>query len=290
MPLINETEVVLKTRSDGVTNVTTLNASIELIFMTKAGDTGQERVFTLFDKLHVTKSRLESGFTNYSAKVTFLPLLEIGSTNITHINLKPNSNKWFKNYNTNDTNTLKPYDTNLSGLFAVLDGELMITNTINPDSIKWKMPITQSVVSTISYGNTNSIYQSVNASKYSQYATEMVWTNSLQSTNNANEIFYWWNSFPSGQDGIRGDPRLGIHSAELVSAEGRTNTLGLLVTNPNASIYAINSTNTWKPGGFDNHPLSPDITPPLIYFATDRGLKYAQETPNIPPVGAYYPT
>jgi hypothetical protein len=82
--------------------------------------------------------------------------------------------------------------------------------------------------------------------------------------------------------GVRGDPRLGFHSADLLFSPNGANTL-TNVTNPYSTLGSINN-DKWKIGEFDGKLLSPDITPPEVFFAQDRGFLYSVFD-NHPPDG-----
>lgn len=323
LPLINETEIILKTKADGITNTTTLEATVELIFLSKADDYNPEWSGNnyLFDEMHMIGSRFENGISNYSANIYFTPPLYIGTNAITNLILTPDNNNWFTNAKGN-TNTLKPYDTDLKGLTALLKvtRSFVTTNTTtNRQEVNWKAGYVfnnnlQNYFFTIntSVNYHGKIYQSI---EQSILGSDQEYSNNLQHTNTnssgPNEIVFWWTSLPKGDQGVRGDPRMGIHStkfiysggnetlgkyiypydtnraltnifpdAELASFRKRTDKLELIwEANPNneiiASIGKVNPTNFWRPGDFENEMLSPDITPPYTLFESDRGFNYS---------------
>jgi hypothetical protein len=326
LPLINETEIILKTKADGITNTTTLEATVELIFLSKADDynAGWSGNNYLFDEMHMIGSRFENGISNYSANIYFAPPLYIGTNAITNLSLAADNNNWFSNAKGN-TNTLKPYDTDLKGLTALLKAtrSFVTTNTTtNRQEVKWKAGYVfnnslQNYFFTINtsvnyHGKT---YQSI---EQSILGSDQEYSNNLQHTNTnspgSDEIVFWWTSLPKGDQGVRGDPRMGIHSTKFIYSGGnetlgtnfifnssttnrpliaafpdadpasfrkRTDKLELnWAINPDseqfiASIGKINPTNFWRPGDFENEILSPDITPPYTVFASDRGFNYA---------------
>jgi hypothetical protein len=315
IPLINETEFILKTRSNGTNNIATLEASVELIFLNKVSGNHDDKWFdhnkTMFDDLGVNGSFFASNKSRYESKITFDPPLIIGTNSVTYVNLFPNNSKWFTiTKNTTDSHkALKPYgrtNTNeakinrLEGLFAILTStvEFTNTNTTENNRIVWEVPLNQQVNTKIFYNGTTNVngaslhYQSVNASYSSGNANSsgspVLKTNMLiNSSNNLPEVVYWWTSVPRGDLGVRGDPRLGLHSAQFVSSAESINTLGSYTNNPNSTIYKVNTDNTWRPGDFANATLSPDITPPNILFDQDKGFNYSQQ-PKVPPLGVHF--
>jgi hypothetical protein len=271
LPLINESVVTLKTRSDGTKQVSTLETSLELIFLSKADDftAGWNSSNFLFDELHMKGGRFETGLTNYSANLTFTPPLRFGGQTISTLTLQPDSNKWFTN-STGSTNSLKSYSANLTGLFAVLKATLSETNTVDTTRIIWASSANQTLTSTISYSGKS--YQTVQASAASVNGT---WTTTLgNATNNQDETVFSWVSKPQASQGVRGDPRLGLHDAQFVSAAGQPSTLGANFTNANATMGSINPSDSWQPGNFESAPLFPDITPPYTVYQSDRGINY----------------
>ena len=283
LPLINETELKLTSSSNG----TTLEASVELIFMFKTRNTYVEVYpkpdLTIYDDLELKGSANAKASSNssYTATIYFPSPITIENTNISILTLKPNIT-WFTN------SKLKPTDTNLTGLFGVLKTKIDIP-TSNPDKVSWSIPSNLVVKTDISYSptSTNNLYQSVAATNLN---VNLTWTNQLGNST-GDQVVFWWTSAPRGDQGVRGDPRLGLHSANLVTAVGVTGNLtGLLNSNPNATIDSLNTTNTWQPGKFEGEPLSPDITPPETFFATDRGPFHGQEFDDSYLNGPWFPS
>lgn len=275
LPLVNETQVILKSSSDGTNQSTSLEATVELVFLSKSNDFPPDynSSYYNFDELHMQKSRFESGYTNYSANLTFSPPLQFGTNTISSLPLTPVLTNWFACASANassQTNTLKPFDTQLTGLFALLKATNTFSTTNNPNELSFSLPTT--VRATISYQG--SAYQSVNATQ----SLSGNQTNSVP-TSGGPYIAFWWTSQPQGTNGVRGDPRLGLHQASITTAPAWDNTLNSMapllpgnLTNTNASIGRLNP--TWQPGAFETTPLSPDITPPYTVFAADRGINY----------------
>jgi hypothetical protein len=280
LPLINETEFLMKVKSDGNKRITILESRVELIFLSKADDftPGWNKDQYIFDELHMSGSRFESQATNfYRARVS----IKVGNNTFTNMELNPVLTNWFTNHKAN-IKTLKPYNTNLTGLFAVLSGNLAIsTNTDLLTTVVWEAP-TQ-IETKISYGNTNSnFYHTINSIQTNYNG---IFSNTISNTN-GEDFIYWWTSFPRGDQGVRGDPRLGLHSAVLKADPNTTNALGSNPSVPSSSIGSLN-TSTWKPETFDTDGLYPDITPPYCFFEIDRSFNYAVQ-PNYPPKGDYF--
>ena len=322
LPLINETQIILKTRSDGATNIATLSASVELIFMSKTDDFNPSwsTANYLFDELYMKNSRFwgNSMTIPYSVNISFDPPLIIGTNSVGSMALQPDTNSWFFNAK-NSTTTLKPYDTNLTGLLATLKGSIEFTSTNNAANISWKAgyifnPNHQNyffgVTTAASYSG--KLYQTI---ANNVLGSPNFYTNNIYNANNTDEYVFWWNSLPSGVAGVRGDPRMGIHSSTFIYSGGEytlgnssiaetsaylTNSLSETFTNANisdferrtdlhevnwninpnterlnASIGLINPPTTWQPGNFESDPLSPDITPPYTLFESDRGFNYS---------------
>jgi hypothetical protein len=284
IPLINETMVKLNSQYNGTTSTTTLEAKVELLFMFKAYDDGYGKYDqTIFDDIGMSGSRYATNALKYAATISFSPPIVIeNNPPISTINLVPDTNQWFSN--SLDTNSIKPYNTNLTGLFGVLKATTNIP-TANPDKVVWAIPSNLIVNTTIKYSN--SPYQSVSAT-YSTN-TSLNWTNLLTNTV-TNGVVFWWTSMPRGDQGVRGDPRLGLHSVDLQTAFGEV-TLGTNRNlNPMSTIGSLNPTNNWQPDKFEGHPLSPDITPPQTFFALDRGPFHGQQFSDSYMTGPNFPS
>jgi len=282
MPLLNEVELKLESRINGNTNISTISANVELIFLFKAfGSTAS--VNSIMDELHMTGGAFSAGLTNYSIELKFDPKLEFGDNTITNsytnMVLYPDPARWFSN--SSDSNSLKANDINLSGMFAIFTNRFQNSFT-NCSTIFWKAP--SSVTTIISYGNSSSnrvSYQQV-TSTYSLNTT----TQSNQITSSNNVYLFHWNSFPRPDQGVRGDPRLGLHQVEFKSEPGQINGF----TNHLQSSTGNLNTNSWQPGNFATQAFSPDITPPETFFVVDKGPFYGQQHGDSYLHGPWFPS
>ena len=277
LPLINETSVRLEAATDGTNQTAVLEVAAELIFLA-APDESTAPEYSLFDKLGVLGSTYETNRAKYSAKVTFSPPLTFGTNIVTNMPLMPTTN-WFTN-SKGWTDCMKIYDQNLTGCFAILRGGLTNTTTNLPASsatnLAWQLP--QNIVATISYSGSNNVYQSVSTGISPAHAGQ---TNLITSTNSTRELVFHIVTLPQGGQGVRGDPRMGLHELTILRAPATTNNVPLALlpasnSNTNVSLGSLN--NTWAPGAFDGDPLSPDITPPYTVFESDRGIRYYHPT------------
>jgi len=281
LPLINETDIQLSayTNASGY-QVVTINATVELIIIAPCNsNTGY---VTYFNELGIVGfNNFQNTVNRYKAKIEFDPPISIGSENIQKIELKQknaNTNNWFhQKFETKDKNYLRILDTDLTGCFGLLTNSQSWTNTnvSSANSLIWTLPSTMktSVYYQINTNDTSEVGLYHTASSQNTAKPEDLSQRTVYLTNQS-MVVYHVTSHTSGASGVRGDPRLGLHTMDYNAAPN----LAELARNYTNSIATLGKLNTtWQPDSpaFLDEPLSPDITSSHTVFESDAGFPIA---------------
>ena len=291
-PLLNEIGLKVQAGLDPAGNTTiTLEAEAELIFLGTARKSpldASSLAGSVYDELGpVGDANHAANADKYRVEIDFNPPFRISGNNIATMTLnRVDTNRWFR-YQTNDyygttVYTVRTDSQAMTNSFGVLTNS---TNFLGTNPVVWSAPTNISA---------RIYYQSDN---YQQMAPANIPNGGTATTNylspDSTNTFFHLTSQPAGGSGVRSDPRLGIHEVVVASAPNDPTGVTPIAINFTNTAASMNRTlnTTWRIGGSNlptgpwspNYtntsisPLSPDITPPMIVFEADRGLRLINE-------------
>lgn len=304
MPLINETDIKLSTMLDANGyQITTLDANIELIVLAPFNHTTGN--YTYFNELGMMGATKGDGVaviaTNqlmvdrYRARIEFGPAILVGTNTVSALELKQtnaSTTNWFhQKFTTTRRDYLRILDTTLTGCFALLSGSVSWTNTnsVTATNLYWTLPV--SITNSVYYRTVTNDMGSLGMYHRVSSPSDMVplppVTNTVYLTTNhiytQPAVVYHYTSQTRADSGIRGDPRLGLHTATNNAAPNYATITNVNFTNSVASLGSLNT--SWSPdsSSYLTDALSPDITPSYTVFNSDAGLPIAMGEAGIDP-------